>query len=184
MAGESKNSDAATEIPEFVSLPKGKMAVARRAVLHPSGIAQNCSTTFPMLESHLEKCAAEKDGRPYSIYYFFTPLLTRVECGIPFKLSSADKTVPDDPANGIIVVTHPEVKAAAMWHIGSYEKLGDAYKALHEWIRSQGKYPGSLLFEEYYTNTTDEKDPAKYRTRVYMSLSDSFLESMGSCTIT
>ncbi|CAI5465192.1 unnamed protein product [Closterium sp. Yama58-4] len=142
------------------------MAVARRATVHPSGIAQECSTTYPMLESHLKKSGAEKDGHYYCIYYFFTPLLTRMELGVPFKLSSPDKTVPEDSANGIIVVDRPDVNAAAMWHIGPYQKLGDTYKALCEWIRSQGKSPGSLMFEEYYTNPMEEKDPAKYRTRV------------------
>ncbi|CAI6000304.1 unnamed protein product [Closterium sp. NIES-64] len=123
---------------------------------------------------------AERDGRSYCIYYFFTPLLTRMELGIPFKLSSPDNTVPEDSENGIIVVNRPDVEAAAMWHIGPYQRLGDTYKALCEWIRSQGKYPGSLMFEEYCTNPMEEKDPAKYRTRVYMSLSDS---TMGSCSI-
>ncbi|GJP82635.1 hypothetical protein CLOP_g12868 [Closterium sp. NIES-67] len=171
----------ASESPEFADLPNG-MAVARRAVLHPSGIAQQCGVTYPMLGSHLKKSGAEP-GRLYSIYFFFTPLLTRMENGIFYTPSSPDKTVPTDPAHGIIVVNHPEVKAAAMWHIGPYQKLGDTYKALCAWIRAQGKYPGSLMFEEYYTNPMEEKDPAKYKTRVYMSFSDSFLGSMGECSI-
>ncbi|CAI7800473.1 unnamed protein product [Closterium sp. NIES-53] len=176
MAGEAGVSDVASGVPEFVSLPKG-IVVARRAELHPSGIAQQCSTTYPMLESHLKKSGAERDGPSYCIYYSFTPDHTRMELGIPFKISSPNKTVSDDPENDIIVVTPADVKAAAVWHIGPYQKLGSAYKTLSEWIRSQGKSPGSLMFEEYYTGPMQEKDPAKYRTRVYMSLSDNTLGS-------
>lgn len=60
----------------------------------------------------------------------------------------------------------PAAKVVRAMYQGPYERLGDAWRALQEWVREQ-KLPETGRFFECYLNNPDEvKDPKDYRTEL------------------
>ena len=56
----------------------------------------------------------------------------------------------------------PACDAAATMHVGSYDRLADAYAAIQRWMAENGKHPENSMWEEYWSD-----DPTPPRTDVY-----------------
>jgi effector-binding domain-containing protein len=62
--------------------------------------------------------------------------------------------------------TLPAVTAAVTTHIGPYELLQDAYKAVHGWIIDHGDEPVAGHWEIYYDDPAQVPDGSRWRTDV------------------
>jgi effector-binding domain-containing protein len=59
----------------------------------------------------------------------------------------------------------PAGPAAITWHIGPYDKIGEAYEALSTWITENGGVPDGPGWEIYFSDPGTSA-PADYRTQV------------------
>ncbi len=65
----------------------------------------------------------------------------------------------------------PACEAAVTLHTGPYEKLPDAYSALTEWIKENGKHEAGPPWEVYVTDPGGEPDSSKWQTEVVWPVS-------------
>lgn len=59
----------------------------------------------------------------------------------------------------------PAGKVVRAVYLGPYERLGDAWRALQDWVRAQ-KLPETGRFYERYLNNPDEVEPKDYLTEL------------------
>ena len=57
--------------------------------------------------------------------------------------------------------------AVLVHHYGSYEKMGNAYSAIHQYIAKNNKKVTGPSWEIYMVAPGAEKDTAKWRTDIY-----------------
>lgn len=62
----------------------------------------------------------------------------------------------------------PSGTAAVTTHLGRYEDLEAAYRAMREWVTSRGYEPAGPLWAVYYTDPSAEPDPGRWRTDVVL----------------
>lgn len=69
-------------------------------------------------------------------------------------------------AGGVRSSRLPGGKLAATMHVGPYDQMEPAYRALTEWIRENGGEPAGDAWEVYLTGPATVPDPAAWRTEV------------------
>ena len=79
-------------------------------------------------------------------------------------------SVKGDDSKAILATELPSVEVAWKWHIGLYKDVGDAYCAITNYLRKEGRSIGTVVFEEYESSFQEEPDESKHRTRVYMEV--------------
>lgn len=75
--------------------------------------------------------------------------------GIPIEAAVLVKA-PFPNAGRIVISTTPAGRAATLTHIGPYQKLGEAHKALRGWCEQNGHTPAGTSWEVYGHWTSDE----------------------------
>jgi effector-binding domain-containing protein len=60
-------------------------------------------------------------------------------------------------------VRTPGGEAAVVRHVGPYDRLAEAHRAIHEWVRESGRAPAGTSWEIY---GDWNEDPAKLETWV------------------
>lgn len=114
--------------------------------------------TYAQISAYLEGLGIPMAGPPYARYTFHGDQ-TGVEAGFP--VSGAV------PGRGSIQPSHlPGGAAAITVHLGPYEGLENAYKAVMEWLAVHGCEPIDGHWEIYYTDPAQEPDSARWRTEV------------------
>ncbi len=108
----------------------------------------------------LYAAVAEPSGPPFAIYHPAADAAGfEVEVGLPVV---APATVGPPLENR----TLPGGRHAALLHVGPYEELGRAYRALGLWTWLQGFQPAGPPRETYLTSPGAGLAPAEYRTRL------------------
>ncbi len=141
------------ETPTLVVI--GKAAVA--------DMAEFFSSAYQAIGAHVANTSAHMTGPPFAKFKPLAGAVPResqvfeVEAGFPVSQPVA--------GDGEVVGSSlPAAPVAVTWHVGPYDGLEEAYRALGEWVEANGGVaePG---WEVYYSDpaTTDEAD---YRTEV------------------
>lgn len=142
--------------------------VAVRHVLPMSGLDVGAlfSSTMPRLGGSLEGGSAVPAGAPYARYYDFGGEQADIEIGIP--VAAAAEGFPSLAADGEVGTSElPAGRVAQYVHRGSYEKLGDAYRALEQFIAAQPFAPAGAPWEEYVVMPdSGDVDPEQLVTQV------------------
>jgi effector-binding domain-containing protein len=101
-------------------------------------------------------------GPPFARYHVTDPGAERfdVEAGFPVA-------APLDGDGDVAASTLPAGPLATTVHLGPYEELPAAYRALTAWIDEQGGVPAGDLWEVYESDPQAQPDPATWRTRVF-----------------
>lgn len=73
-------------------------------------------------------------------------------------------------SDGVEVTELPGGRAAVYTAVGPYEKLGESWQALAEWVSSQGETPRGDFAEYYVTEPTPDGDPNANVTRLVLPL--------------
>lgn len=68
-----------------------------------------------------------------------------------------------EPGDEVECVSTPEGDAATTLHCGPYDRLGEAHRAVHEWIVKNGERMGGWSWEVYGDWNSD---PASLETEV------------------
>jgi effector-binding domain-containing protein len=103
-------------------------------------------------------------GEAIGIYPSAPGAMVEVEAGFPTER-------PITPVGEVVASELPGGRIATALHVGSYETLDQTYADLLAWVRAQGLTPGQMMWESYLSDPRTEPDPAKWRTRIYLSVS-------------
>jgi DNA-binding transcriptional MerR regulator/effector-binding domain-containing protein len=60
----------------------------------------------------------------------------------------------------------PAARVAVLVHAGSYDDIGDTYRALGAWVARHAEPTGQRIRERYVVGPTDSPDPAAWRTEI------------------
>jgi effector-binding domain-containing protein len=98
-------------------------------------------------------------GPPIALYYS--------EPGPDWKIGAA-VPVPEGTAGqgDIYSIVLPGGKMASTIHMGSYDKLGESWSALSDWIQKSHYKPAGPGREVFLVGPPQESDPAKFRTEL------------------
>jgi effector-binding domain-containing protein len=121
---------------------------------------------LPEILKHLENVGVEITGPPFSLYHGMGDGTFDVEAGMPVA-------TPIQPSGRIQPGTLPGGNAAATWHVGPYDTLGNAFEAIEEWRRERGHSVRDTEhgpWEVYWTDPGEEPDPQTWRTEVIWPL--------------
>jgi effector-binding domain-containing protein len=142
---------------------------------------QEIKTTLPPLIGEvfgwLESKGLAAAGAPFWRYLI-------VDMGAKMEIDVAVPVAAAVPGEGrIIADVLPAGRYAVLVHTGPYEGLYEATKALLDWARGKGlgwdKWPAGpggegwrARIETYFTDPTEEPDPAKWETELAFKVAD------------
>ena len=107
-------------------------------------------------------------GAPFVRYHEFGGERADMEIGFPVATPLPGLASLSDGQSGEIGASElPGGQIALTVHQGPYDKLGEVYGALHDWIHSQGHDEGRGPWEVYVNDPSEVDDPAQVRTEVY-----------------
>jgi effector-binding domain-containing protein len=108
------------------------------------------------LSSALRNRGIAPVGPPFVRYHTFGETETDVEMGVPVA----------DPGAGEGPVAPGELPggpAITTWHLGSHDRLGEAYARLQAWLTEHDRTPAGAAWEVYHwIDPAAEPDPASW----------------------
>jgi effector-binding domain-containing protein len=127
----------------------------------PEGIGEAMAQAFPRIYEAVTKAGGGPAGAPLARYFSFGGPTIEFECAIPVAAPFAPEgdVQPSEVGGG---------EAAFTLHVGPYDTISQTWEALGEWVEGQGREPAGPGWEYYLTDPSEEPDPAKWVTEVYM----------------
>ena len=101
-------------------------------------------------------------GPPFALYHNMDMQDLDLEIGFPFAL-------PVGGGGEILAGEIPGGKAAGCLHVGPYDQVGAAYRALQKWIEAGGYTPSGVAYESYL-NDPQTTPAAELQTQVVFPL--------------
>ncbi len=117
---------------------------------------------LPSVMSYLEDNDITPAGPPFTHYLSMGETI-ELQSGLPLK----EKI---EAGAGVKVGLLPGGKVLRTEHIGSYEHLNQAYRALAEYVEANDLTAGETIWEYYWTDPGEEPDPSKWRTEIFLSI--------------
>jgi effector-binding domain-containing protein len=139
-------------------LPARHTAVARATTV-PAGIGPTYQRLIAAVRSFLASAGVEPDGPAFGRYLEYRPDFVDMEVGVPVA----------EPVDGSAEVSGGELPAGrgvSTWHIGAYTTLSAAYKALEEYVVSEGLEATGAPWEVYERGPAEAPDSATWRTEI------------------
>lgn len=118
---------------------------------------------FPELLGRLRLLGVSPSGLPFVIYHEFGADGIDAEVSVPIDQSVTS-------AGKIESRMLPAMTVARTVHVGPYEKLGDAYSAVSDWVRDHGYEAAGPIQERYLNRPGDHVAPSEYRTEIEMPI--------------
>lgn len=140
-------------------------ALTMRAQVAPEELEATMKELMTKLVGYAMMNRIEMAGPPFARYHTRTDERMDVEAGIP-----TIKPLPGNADLGIASSALPAGPAIATVHRGAYERLSAAHEALAQWARAHGRSPSGGAWEVFLTNPIQERDPARWRTKVFLPL--------------
>lgn len=127
----------------------------------PEQMSAQMGQAFEAVVSHLMQVGAAVTGPPASCYRGGDAM--HVAAGFVVE-------GPVEPGPGVGTLQLPDADTATTMHTGPYDQLGNAYDALSDGARENGREvdPEGLMWEEYLTEP--DLPPEELRTLVHWSL--------------
>jgi AraC family transcriptional regulator len=162
---KSEENDMAYSITKKDLSPQPVLVVRRR--VKRSEIATTIAEVLPRVFLYAQQNGIALAGQPFTRYVEVGPGLLTIEPGMRVAASGSEpKPVDAD----VVPDTLPGGPVAATMHVGSYDKLHDAYVAIEEWMKAEGFAAGGAPWEAYVTDPADYPDPADWKTEVFWPL--------------
>jgi AraC family transcriptional regulator len=162
---ESEDNDMTYSITKN-DLSLQPILVARRRVGR-SEIAATIGEVLPKIFLYAQKNGIALTGLPFTRYVDVGPGLLTIEPGMRIAAAGEDLNSIDPE---IVSDTLPAGPAASTTHIGSYDKLPDAYAAIQQWIEAEGLVAAGAPWESYVTDPAEYPDPKDWKTEVFWPL--------------
>ncbi len=125
----------------------------------PEDLGSIFGAIFGEVSQYLASQDLSPAGMPFCRYHGFADGEVDIDAGLPVdeKLEGSGR---------IEASQLPAGRAAVTYHMGPYENLNVAHKALGAWIEENAFEPLALGWEIYSTDPREEPDPAKWRTEL------------------
>lgn len=122
---------------------------------------------FAGLNKYVATNQLKPAGNTYGIYYVWDE---KADKTIFSAAMAVDKKGPGDGTaeNGCVEFENSE--AVCMDFMGSYEGIKNAHDAILKWIFTHNKSVGNATLEEYVVGPMQDKNPAKWHTRIWYLL--------------
>ncbi len=136
-----------------------------RGIIPVAELGEHQGDRLQALVAFLRQRGVQPAGPPFVRYHTFGETETDFELGIPVA----------EPVAGegrIAGNTLPGGAAAATWHLGAHDRLGDAYARLEAWLNEHGRERSGPGWEVYYwidlshAGEAPLPDPSTWRTRL------------------
>ena len=127
--------------------------------LAPAEIPTFLQGAFTELFGRLGLLGVQPAGHPFVIYHAFGPSDMDAEVCVPIAQ-------PGTATGRITSRRLPGETVVGTLHVGPYEELGGAYRALTEWIAGNGLEASGPVRERYLNRPGDGVGPAEFRTEV------------------
>jgi hypothetical protein len=88
---------------------------------------------------------------------------------VPAAFCETHRQLSQSHQKGLDCVEIPAGHYALTFHMGPYQKVGDAYKRIYSWAQEQGVQLGSKSYE-YYLNDPKKVSPQNLETRILVPL--------------
>lgn len=126
----------------------------------PDRLGPEIDAGFKELADYLRQQGIHAAGPPFTITHRYEPDAIDIEPGFPVDASApaGGRIAPSELPGGLVAVTN---------HYGPYEGIAQAYGAIQDWLRAEGREPAGSPWEVYWTDPSAEPDTAKWRTEVY-----------------
>jgi effector-binding domain-containing protein len=148
--------------------PQSTVAVRVKVPMEDLDLAALFATHLPRL------MAIVAESRPtYARYHEFGPANADIEIGVPVVTEVEIPAPRADEESPITASLLPGGQVAVVTHHGSYDSLGAAYDALHDWIHGQGLEDGAGPWESYIDDPAEVEDVATLRTVLHWPLAES-----------
>jgi effector-binding domain-containing protein len=144
---------------EIKDLPPRAVATVR-ATTTPGEMGEALHQALPAVVAHVQEHGERPAGPPLAIFHRYEPDGVDMEAGFALPLQGA---VPSEPP--VEVHELPACRAAVTWHVGPYSKLGEAHRAVTEWIAAEGHRESGPPWELYWSDPS-ETPSAELRTEV------------------
>jgi effector-binding domain-containing protein len=143
--------------PEIHDLPPRETAVVAVDVPQ-AGLAEAIGRAIGEVESAMEEAGVTLAGPPFARYLAFGERI-QAEVGFPVRRTA--------PVVGRVLPSHlPGGRVASIVHLGPYDGLHATYARLTQWLEERGLRPMGPLWEVYWSDPSDEPDPATWRTEI------------------
>ncbi|UCF97572.1 MAG: GyrI-like domain-containing protein [Spirochaetaceae bacterium] len=119
-------------------------------------------SSFGEIMQVMGSAGTQPAGPPFAMYHNMDMSNLDVEMGFPV----ARKT---EGRGRVKAGTLPGGKAAAILHMGPYDRIGEAYEQLTAFVKEKGLEPQSICYE-FYLNDPAETAPEELQTEIYFPL--------------
>jgi AraC family transcriptional regulator len=133
--------------------------VVRGKVKRPE-IGKMIGESLPLVFQCARRRGVELGPHPFARYLEMGPEMT-IEAGM-----TVIGGVPSGEGD-VLADTLPGGLAAVTLHQGPYDKLPDAFAAMHQWIEAEGFRPNGAPWELYVNDPGEFPDPKDWMTEVY-----------------
>jgi len=145
---------------EEKSIP-GQIAILIRDSAGPKTYEKVMGKGFGELSAFVKGNKLKIVGHPFAIYVKYDTVTMNGVMDIGFLVENADKG-----KGRVRVETLPAHNVVMAYYIGPYDKMGDTYRALHQYIKEAELQITGGPCEIYVNDPMSEKDPAKLETDV------------------
>jgi effector-binding domain-containing protein len=115
------------------------------------------------LYTFITQAEVEPEGPPMARYHAFGPDIIDVEVCLPVAAGTIG-------AGRITTQILPGSEVASVVHVGPYDREGEAYAALEQWIALHGHVVSGPPCERYLVGPDAGVSPAEYRTEIQMPI--------------
>jgi effector-binding domain-containing protein len=137
--------------------------VSIRTKCKPGAIKETLSDLLPSSFTHVMARGKHPAGPPFTRFHRFTPEEVELEGGCPV-------TEHVDGDGRVEAGELPGGEVAATVHVGPYETLSEAYAALEEWVKLNGRRQKGAPWEVYWSDPGQETDPGRWKTEILMPI--------------
>ena len=131
-----------------------------RVKCKPSEISATLSVLLPEVMAHVNAIGVRLTGAPFSRYHAIGDDEVDIEAGLPVAKPITEK--------GRVKSSElPAGKAVTVWHVGPYEKLGEAHHQLRAHLAANGLKARGGPWEIYWTDPGMVPEPSKWRTQIF-----------------
>ena len=130
-----------------------------RATIAMNELGDTLGVILPEVWAYLEGRGVQPAGPPFARYHSYGPDTIDLEAGMAVA----------EPVEGegrIQASTLPGGQIATTWHVGPYDTLHQAHRAVEAWLEEQQWTMTGAPWEVYWTDPGDMSHPETFRTEV------------------
>jgi effector-binding domain-containing protein len=136
--------------------------VSIRRQIRPPDIGKHLMDILPEVGKYLDHEGIEPAGPPFTRYHAISAKSLDMDAGFPVGRPQRGEGV-------ILADSLPGGRAAAAWHVGPYDKLGDSWLAFFQWIKGRHR-PLKWGWEVYWSWAESSQSTSQDRTELVMPI--------------